>query len=335
MMEFYNKQENHKNEAEISFSRNEAEILFPNLELDAQNPLSPEIEVEFEKQPLILEEGKSYLNKCVLIDGAANDLPIVAEAEELLKLPEEERLEKILDILRKQVNYSYPDDIDKLSKKNPDIAKWVIENASLESENDRNVPLSEIIKNGYGICRHLSVAYLWLAQKAGLSGVVMDCGWGVIKNIERSDNHQKMFKSFGINKPVSVHNWVEIKLSDGRWIPVDPSTKLVGNSQEGMAMFKEANYLGWANSSLDFEATPQDKLNCNINNDSISFLPGQPSATGVIALKLASINPEIVIDGDNLSPTNEPYSGSGKIIIEINNQFSGMNLEIIKVAQSI
>jgi len=317
---------------EISATKEKASVSFRNLELDAQNPTSPEIGIVVEKQPIELVEGKSYGQYSVSIDKETERMQsITAEAEGFLELPENERPAKVLELLRSRMHYAYNDVIEKLSETDPDLAKWVAENTGLNRASGSNVPLSEIVEKGYGVCNHLSVVYLWLAQKAGLEGVILSSDRGVIKNIERSDTKQKLFQSAEIGEPVSAHSWVEIKTSDEEWIPVDPSTQLVGDSKEGLEMFREANYMAYVNPSLDVNAEPRDQL--DVRGTSMLFAPAESTASGKLSLELSSLKPTIRFRGENLPPTNIPYSGEAKLSIDTSEQFGGFALDIVEVKE--
>ncbi|MFZ2522303.1 MAG: transglutaminase-like domain-containing protein [Minisyncoccia bacterium] len=321
--------EKKENGVEISATKESAVVSFRNLELNEQNPRSPEIKIVVEKQPVELVEGKSYVNSAVLIDKETERMQSLAtQAEALLEIPENERPAKVLEILRSKMHYAYNDVLDKLSESDPDLAKWVAENTGLSSPFSHDVPLSDLVEKGYGVCRHLSVAYLWLAQKAGLKGVLLSSEYGSIKNIERTDTKQKLFRSADIGKPVSAHSWVEIKTSDGQWIPVDPSTKLVGDSEEGLAMFKEANYLA-IGYGIDIDAEPGDKL--GVDRTAIFFAPAEPTSSGTFCLELRSSKPTIRFGKENLPPTNVPYSGEGKLKIEKDDNYGGFALDILEV----
>lgn len=318
---------------EISAAREGASVSFRKLELDAQHPTSPEIRIVVEKQPVELLEGKSYCRDAVLVDRETKKMrSLAASAETLLKLPESERPAKVLEILRDKMHYAYDDVIDKLSETSPDLAKWVAENTGLSASSVYNVPLSELVEKGYGVCRHLAVVYLWLAQKAGLKGVLLTSGSGVIKNIERSDNEQKLFRSAEVGKPIPAHSWVEIKTSDGRWIPVDPSIKLVGDSEEGLAMFREANYMALGDTGLDVEAEPRNQLDVK-KSTPILFAPGESTASGTYCLELGSSKPTFRFGKETLPPTNVPYSGKGKLNIGKGEQLGGLALDIIGVKE--
>jgi len=320
-----------KQAIEISAEKQLASITFQNLELNADNPKSPEIIVVVEKQPIELVKGKSYCNHTVLIDQETESMTYLAkEAEALSELPERERPAKVLEILRRKMHYAYNDAIKKLSETDPELAKWVAENTGLNAASVSDVPLSQILEKGYGVCRHLAPAYLWLAQKAGLKGVILSSAWGVLKNIKRSDTQEKLFRSAEVGQPVSGHSWVEIKTADGQWIPVDPSTKLVGDTEAGLAMFRDANYSAIGGLGLDLEAEPRNKLNPFLTSP-IVFYPAEPKASGVLCLELSSTKPEIRLREENIPPTNVPYSGEGKLNIRVSEQFGGLALDIVEV----
>ncbi len=319
---------------ELSPEKKIASVTFPNLELSAENPRSPEVRIVIEKQPIELVEGRSYSNHAVLIDKETEGMKTFAEeVETLLGLPEKERPARVLEIFRNRMRYAYNDTIEELSETDPDLAKWVAENTGLNSSAS-NVPLSQILEKGYGVCRHLAVAYLWLAQKAGLKGVILGSDWSVLKNIKRRDTGEKLFKSAKVGQPITApHSWVEIKTSDGQWIPVDPSTNLVGDNEDSLAMFQEANYmaLGGVGLGLKAEVEPRDKL--SLMSRPIIFSPAEARASGIASLELRSTKPTIRLEGEDLPPTNTPYSGEGKLTICTSEKFGGYALKIVSVEE--
>lgn len=316
-------QETEKSEKdiEINLERKKATVMFRNLELNADNLRSPEIRIVVEKQPIELVEGKSYYCNAVFIDKETEKMKnLAAKAEKLLEFPEEERPAKVLEIFRQHMHYAYKEVIEKLSKTDPELARWVAKNTGPDA-NVNNVPLSQLIEKGYGICKHLAVAYLWLAQKAGLRGVILSADRGVIKNIERSDTKEKLFKSVEIGKPLPAHSWVEIKTKEGRWIPVDPSTNLVGDTEAGLEMFRKANYYASGSFGLDFEALPREKLSPLLTKP-IAFPPAEAKGSGIICAELRGIK-------------TKPYSGEATLTIrvareEFSKEFTGFELDIVE-----
>ncbi len=321
--------EEEEDSLEISVSEGSAFVSFHDLELSAESPTSSEIQIVVEKQPIDLVEGRSYADFSVLMDRETEKMvDLGAKAEALLELPEKERPAIILKILRSRVHYAYNEVIQKLSETDPELARWVAENIGLNSS-VLNIPLSEIIEKGYGVCGHLATAYLWLAEKAGLKGVILSSNQGTIKNIRRSDTGEKLFESVEIGQPVSAHSWVEIITSDGVWIPVDPSTKLIGDSRDGLAIFKDANYMSSAHLSLDGETEPRDKLSPKWTP--MLFAPAEATASGTCSLELRSTKSILRFHEKDLPPTNIPYSGEGKLQINRDEQSGGMSLDIIEV----
>lgn len=313
---------------EISFNKDSVEINFHNLDLNVNNPNSPEIIITFEKQPITLEVGKTYgLHNVCFDKETPKMLEIAKEAETLLQIPENERPRKVMELLRKHLEFAYDDKVETLSKTEPERAKWVKENIQGLVY---NFPLSEIFEKEFGLCRHLSIAYLWLAQYAGLEGVEMKNHEKII-NIQRTDNGEKLFKMAEVGQPAPEHSWVEIKTSDGKWIPVDPSTKLVGDTKEGTEMFKKANYLGIF-FGADWKAEPNE-LAFNIPNVPF-FSPGESKKETQCRLTLSSTKSRIS-GMKKIPPTNIPYLGEGKLIINTTDRDGVMNLRIVDVKKQI
>lgn len=302
----YKKNENKKERemdevVKISFSDKMADIDFLNLDLRREEDKSKSIEIVFEKQPITLKKGEVYSQYTIFDEESDKMRSIVEECLEFKGLPEKELLNKILEILRKNINYPFKDKVEELRESDPDLADWLEENTPID-----NYPasgpnkLSDIFEKGYGICGNMSVAYLYLAEKVGLGGVIF---YGdEIKNILRSDNSEKLFKSREVGVSAPTHSWCEIKLSNGEWIPVDPSTKLIGD-ENGINDFKKANYIGRP-SILPCEIESNPKLNFPIK---IDFLPGEKDGKAICHLnKKKTFKKDFV-----------PYKGDCKMSIQI------------------
>jgi transglutaminase-like putative cysteine protease len=95
-----------------------------------------------------------------------------------------------------------------------------------------------------------------------------------ITNILRSDNGEPLFKMTKVGEKAPPHAWVEIRTSSGKWIPVDPTTNLVGDTQEGVDMFKKANYMAEVY-GLKKEVNPPNSFSYVLHG---SFLPDQNTA---------------------------------------------------------
>lgn len=299
---------------------------FPSLSLSAESPVSPSVKVTVEKLPLPMEVGKLYGHSDVLFDQETENMQrLASQAEALNSLPEDQRPRELLKLFRSNVHYAYNAVVSELTKTNPELAEWVSKNTGLDSSGGNQVKLSDIIDKGYGVCRHLSVGYLWLASKAGLEGTLMVSGSSGITNIQRTDNGEYLFKSADIGQEVGAHAWSELKLSNGRWIPVDPSVQLVGDTEEGLEMFRKARYEGVGNEGIDTEASPRNKLFVTTSTKKgVVFMPGEATAKAEYILELGSTRPTHKIEirkngvkSETIPPTNEPYSGPGELKVAV------------------
>ncbi|GEM_PF-6798822 len=267
---------NIENKMLISFSEKEAEILIPNLSLQLRGDHSKEFSIKLEKETINLEKGKIYTQYAVFDKETDKMLSISKELEQYKDLPEKEKLAKVLDILRKNIQYPYKKDIENLKTTNPDLVKW-IEESKMLSSGWSPINLSDTFEKGYGICGNLSLAYLYLVEKVGLEGVIL---YGdEIVNINRTDNNEPLFKLTEVGQRAYSHFWCEIKLSNGEWIPVDPSTKLIGD-EKGIEDFKKANYVGRP-IMLPAEVNINEGLDCPIR---INFLPGEKSVEAICVI---------------------------------------------------
>jgi len=329
-----NNEENKKVEQIIAISgdKKSASVSFKNLELNVGNTRSPAIRVVVEKQPIELVEGRSYCNVPILVDRETDLMRILAnKARDLLLIPEKERIGRVLEILRSHLKYAYKDVIEELYKADSRKADWVEKNTGITSKIP-NFPLSQVLEGGFGICTHFATAYLWLAQKAGLKGVILSSGDNVIKNIRRSDNNERLFKSFEVGEYTSPHVWVEIKTSTGDWIPVDPTTNLIGDTEEGLQMFREANYLSKDYEGiLQLDPEPREKLSV-MQTQTMVFYPTEAKSILTAELTLRSSRTRLKFGGPITTPTNDPFFGDGKLNIQVNDDLGGFVLDILEVS---
>jgi hypothetical protein len=209
--------------------------------------------VDVEKTPLVVSDS-GIIGKIKFGKESDGTRELVGLAENLSFIENErQRIDELLVILKSKITYGYNE---------------VIENKALEHnvpvefmqrmgvQGNEQIGFDEITKYGVGICGHLSSSYLYLANKAGLKGILVNSdSERTPLNIMRTDKNKKLFRSADIGKRTSNHAWVEIQLEDGTWIPVDPSTELTGTTEEGMRMFHEADYMtslgSWLELSFD------------------------------------------------------------------------------------
>lgn len=226
------------------------------LDLNVITPRSQDVSFLVEKLPIEIAEGITYGSPAgVIIDNKSPKVEILRQqARELKELPEEQRLLPLMTLLRNNVKYSYTNTIDELEKTDQERAKWIMENI----KGNKCITLSDLVEQGYGVCRHLSVLYLFLAKEAGLNGVLLRSDQSSpIKNILRTDSNQPLFKEVRVGEEAPPHLWLEIKLSSGKWVPIDPSTDLIGDTPDKLQMFNLANYTSPSSLGLDVESEPK------------------------------------------------------------------------------
>lgn len=256
---------------------------------------SPHVELHSNKEPLKLEltlgklstsveEGERIDYITVNREGKTMQSMLI-EAGKLKDLPDLEKPRKVMEILKKRVRYAFGDIVDELAMVNPTLADWVSKNTGLESS-FVSVNTSEIAESGYGICRHLAVMMLVLGKEAGLEGAFctysrVDDPSDALRNVNRVDTGKPLFRGNNPGEPIpSAHAWVELKTCDGDWVPVDPSTELVGDTPEGLETFRQAKYQAQIGAYVNIEgmkgSTSYSSLEC------MAFLPGEGSHTGVV-----------------------------------------------------
>ena len=180
-------------------------------------------------------------------------LLLMKEAEKLPELPEEERLVALTELIRSKLKYPYPDVIEAAGAENPELKEW-LEKRFGHKPSLWKLELNDFLKNGYGDCKIMAAAYLIAAQSAKMRGIYANSGVS-LKNVIRPDTGKPVFRSVELDRDTnSAHAWVEIQLSDGRWIPVDPTTNMTGLG-EMIEVFRQAGY----NVPIGFKSeTPQE-----------------------------------------------------------------------------
>jgi hypothetical protein len=243
----------------------------------SQPPL--EIPMEIEKLPTTVEVGTVL--HMIKIDNSPRYQQMLEEAKALREIPERERPRKLVELLRSQIQYAYPAKIKELEETDPALAERINRIIDIRTEGVADpLPLSEVVESGYGVCRHLAVAMLPLAQAAGLQGALCASNAGRIKNIIRKDNGQQLFKLYNIESTTDPHVWVELRTSDGEWIPVDPATQLVGDNSDSLATFQDANYRALTG-YLDIKGLPAH-VSWLYQDPSLEFLPGEKTHNGTL-----------------------------------------------------
>lgn len=317
---------------------------------------SPLIDLTSEGDPLrfsvTLEKVLTPISQNTVIENITLDTKslkvqgMITQARALRDIPEREKPRRILQILRSNIHYAYNDVLEDIAKTDPELAKWVAENTGVRSSSTRPLTFSEIVDKGYGVCRHLSAGMLLLAKEAGMEGAYLTYSGPIfdkpdpkymIKNVSRRDNGQPLFRGDEIGKPVwEGHAWVELRTSSGEWIPVDPSTQLVGDTPEGLETFRDANYIAMPSMSLEIDGFPS---NVGIlGNQDLWLLSGEKTHTGVLEVnskpqqKPIKIGKQIEEAEDSGPwPKSTAYKGLLNFSISSHVARDGMNVRVVEV----
>ncbi len=321
-----------------------------NQEGDSFRVTSPHIDLKSEGDPLLfsvtLEKaatpalpGKTIDN--ITIDSESPKLQEMREEARVLReIPERERPRRLLELLRSNVGFAYEDVMAEIAVDRPETASWVAENTGPKVY--KNVTLSQVVDYGYGVCRHLSVAMLDLAREAGMEGAYASYSPPMaptpeqdprylIKNVIRPDNGKPIFRTGAPGDYAwSAHAWVELKTSDGEWIPVDPTTQLVGDTLEGLETFREANYIAFPTASFRIDGLPPDTKDYDFG--SLWFLAGEGKKTGTIKIN-SRLRPKISIIGAPEKTTFEPtlYSGPLEFIAYSKIPQNSLNVKVADI----
>lgn len=288
-------------------------VEFNGLELHPENRSSDAIEVIYEKHPIVIEPGSFPNGKTEIDLEPTEDMQrLGTEAVQLKELPELDRLPAILDLLRSNIEYPYAETLEQLQDENAALADWIKDRLLPEGSGGPN-KLSEVIEKGYGVCNELSVAYLWLAQHAGLSGVLLRSDYDQITNINRADSDKPLFRETPLGGKVPAHAWVEIRTKSRGWVPVDPSTRYIGDTDEKLQTFHEAGYM--AHMVVDGLSTVEPVEALKATTRILPVPPASEVITGETRVGLHE--PRIKIggaqNGHSTPPNHESYSGNATV----------------------
>lgn len=318
--------------AEIKPIEGGFEISIPHVDLDSEQLNSGLVfEIELKKIPCNFEEGESvgHGSQALIIDLKTNPTEkseaMIQAAHEIGQLPAEERPRKIIELVRSNVQYAYKLVIENLKQTDPGLAKWVEENAGIGVWKPQSA--SDIVKAGYGVCKHLAGLAVILAQEAGL-----ECSLDVqnpansneaLQNITRPDDGERLFKSYdeGQSLGTTSHAWVSF-LVNGNWIPADPSTNLVGDNSDELAAFDKANYYVNTGNGFNVEGLP---THVNYSLRDLAFRSNQESSAGELTVKTTRM---MNLKGAD-TPTN--YKGPISFTVTFPRNLDGVNAKISSI----
>ena len=169
-----------------------------------------------------------------------------------------------------------------------------------------HVTLSQVMKQGRGVCRHITLLYLIFLKEIGIQGVFLTSGMGTPpKNIHKPDG-SFLFHNYPLNSYVKPHAWAEVLINDS-WIPVDPTIDFIGDTPEKIEVFHNAGYQA---KIAPFMTTEPHNLYGDI--DIPPFQPQQKQATGKVIVKPV---PQINWNHSSHYQQTAPYQGNFKLEI--------------------
>ena len=249
----------------------------------------------------------------------------IQRAQDLRQVPFEDKPRKVMELVREYVNYAYPEDVERLREVDPDKADFVEANLGVESFNSP-VKLSQVFDNGFGVCRHLSVATLVLGKEAGLEGVYSTSPLETfgVKNILHPETREKLFKLTGLDKRTGMHAWVEFQVGEN-WVPVDPSTQLVGDNQQELEIFRQTEYVVDHRRSITTQNLPK---NLETNMEGFGFGPGEKTSLGKLII-MPKTSPKIRT-GEEIK--SGPFTGRlSFVVVPSEDQISANQMKIVSV----
>jgi hypothetical protein len=241
---------------EFSIPQQESELKqekvlhFDNVKITPEKPF--EFDVHVKKEPITIKDGDRVTGNGIEVRHRGQLLELMTEAHALQELSELERIHKLVDLVHSKLTYPYPETIAQEQVQNPKKGKWLDEVFAKGGWATQDV--TSFLENGYGDCKVMVTTFLVLAQEAGLEGIACSDKnhSGALKNLIRPDTGKPIFKMGEIEQDVTFsHAWTEIQLSDGSWIPIDPTTRLIGDTPEMLNFIKAANYNGGVGVNLN------------------------------------------------------------------------------------
>lgn len=208
--------------------------------LDAH--FEPDTELEFalvtQKHALPVETGDTVGpgNRPMIVDDEGKLADLRSRARELNSLPEMERVKSLVTMVQETLKYFRSENqLQSLPEDRRDFARRAYLDPDPLPREPHN--LSGIVEDGLGVCREFSDLYLVLANDAGMKGIYRT---GSVKNQQIAGSDEWIFKAHVGEASGGFHTWTELELSDGRWIPVDPTAGFIADTPERLETFKQA-----------------------------------------------------------------------------------------------
>lgn len=250
-------------------SDSERSLEFPNLEITPEQPF--EFNIGLKKIPLSIKDGDNLGGNCTEVKFEGKLADLMRQAAELQTLPEDQRILKLVELVRANLVYPYSETINELKQTDSKLAQWLADRFGDEAKIVNGISVNDCLDRGYGNCKIMTSTFLVLAQAAGLRGMFGQNGEDKVSNLIRPDTGASMFKMGEVGRPVTFsHAWAEVQLQDGSWIPVDLTANMAALTPEMFDLFKRANYITQV--PVIFEGMPSE---LDRDPPAVKFEPGQ------------------------------------------------------------
>ena len=230
------------------------EVTFHKPSTDGASMHTQNLELVFEKTPEDLRtsyEGRILYGNSVQYRNYKEHNPellkqrdaLIAQAKEIGTLySREARIQPLIELVHTTISRANPAIIEKMSLERPEEAEWIRKNI-LKPTWETRIHVLDLLHYKHGVCRNYAWLFLWLAKHAGLTGRLLRTNADQLLNIRHPHLDRPLWNSFpeGTIGP-APHLWVELYMKEDTWLPIDPTTKLVGDTPEGLKAFHDARY---------------------------------------------------------------------------------------------
>lgn len=252
---------------------------------------------------------------------------LIYKVRSLRTFPERNRPRQIMDLLRKKIDYSFETTLLELGKDDRDLPQAVRRNNA--SPLIGASVLREAVRLRFANCNALAISMLILGKEAGLEGAYLTNApylgekFGEdpnpIRNVLREDTNQKLFREYEINQNLPEgHSWVELRTRESEWIPVDPATKLVGDSEEELEIFRRANYKAALFLDVNLISNGRNLSHGGIRD--LEFFPGEDVHSGRIEITYDESDSELISEANTepIIPVIEKYQFASNLAVGVN-----------------
>ena len=292
-----------------------AEVFVPRIEIDQGHPVCFPVRIRKLPLPQIPSKGKFFLHTVPVDPEEAFLAGLIKYAASLGNLPEERRIDILLNKVKELMRYPFPGLIEELDRENPEEAHWIQDHF-----HGSNVfsPLSAYLERGYGKCSQYAALFALLAQAAGLGVILAFCLQGSLVNFVRQDTKQPLFSTVPLGQVDTGHAWNEVRMRNGEWVTIDPTKSLNGLDLSHREIFAGANYSHLLGQTIRvrIDKPAGNKMEITIPK---TFRPGQEEIEGLLRIGL-STQPKLTLEpGKKMKEVCQrsfPYRGSLSFVID-------------------